>query len=819
MPTDRRGVPTYLVPMPTPTHIDHGLSQQDAAGRLAADGPNRLPQAPPTPWWRHLLAQFQSLIVWLLIGACVLSAVMGEVGDAVAIACILLLNAAVGFRQEYAAEHAVLALRAMTAPKARLRRNGEVHWVDAGDVVVGDVLILEAGDTIAADAILRKSTHLTTIEAALTGESAPVDKSPDAVDPKAPLAERADHVWLGTSVATGTGVGEVVATGPRTQLGGIAHLLAQVEQTRTPLQIRLEEVGRTLVWLCLGIVAVVAALGVWRGHSWMEVLLVSISLAVAAVPEGLPTVVTIALAVGVKRMAARHVLVRRLVAVETLGSATVICTDKTGTLTEGRMVVRDTQGPDLPALLHAAAACCDAEWTAERSAGDPTEVAILQAAAATGITRDVIERDTPRVLELPFDSERRRMAVARSDGRIYVKGAPEAVLPLCAGVDPGTEAQVAAMAKAGLRVLAVASGQGTAESNLSLLGFLGLADPPRPEAIQAVADARAAGIHTVMITGDHPLTAAAIAAEMGIVPLEPADPAVPHVHARATPSEKLDIVRAWKARGHIVAMTGDGVNDAPALREAHIGIAMGKNGTDVAREAADMVLTDDNFASILAAIKEGRGIFANIQKTLVYLLSGNLGELMLMLGAALLALPIPLLPLQLLWVNLVTDGMPALALVMEPVEKDVLLQPPRAANAPVLGRPEWLRIGMTAVLETAVTLGVFLWTLQGHSEAEARSATFLTLVVAETVRSMAARSAKLTTWQLGWLSNPRLLAVVVGSLGLQVAIQNWSWSQSLFGLVPLDAGLMGVAALLGVIPWLALEMTKLIAGGRRPRAN
>ena len=473
---------------------------------------------------------------------------------------------------------------------------------------------------------------------------------------------------MGTSIATGTGLAEVFATGMQTELGKIAHLLATTEETVTPLQQRLARVSQALLYICGGIVALVALAGWLRGWPVMQVFMAAVSLAVAAVPEGLPAVVTIALAVGVQRMAARHVLIRRLPAVETLGCATVICTDKTGTLTTGVMRVRELHGADEATLIFAAAACVDAELghDGKPGVGDPTEVAILIAADERGTHRAEIERTNARVTVVPFDSVSKRMSIERADGQVYIKGAVESVLPLCvSGVDDASAVN-AQMAGRGLRILAVAVAPAGAEPRATLLGLIGFADPPRPEAIAAVAAARAAGITTVMITGDHPVTARAIAKELGV--LSDAESTDDRVHARATPEDKINIVRSWKERGAVVAMTGDGVNDAPALREAHIGIAMGPTGTEVTREASDMVLADDNFASIVAAIREGRGIFDNIRKTLVYLLSGNMAELTVMLVAALGGLPLPLLPLHLLWINVVTDGLLALALVVDPPE-------------------------------------------------------------------------------------------------------------------------------------------------------
>ena len=780
--------------------MEQGLSAGEAARRLQQHGPNELLRAQATPWWRVLLGQFRGALVWLLLAACVVSALMGEVGDAVAIAAILVLNALVGFRQEFSAERAVLALRAMTAPRARVLRDGHSVLLPAAEVVPGDVLLLEPGDVVAADARLLEAHSLTTQEAALTGESLPVEKLALPLPDDTPLAERKDRVFLGTSVASGTALAEVQATGMRTELGKIAHLLATTEEQATPLQARLEKVGRVLLWLCLGIVAVVALLGLWRGQPWLQVLMTSVSLAVAAVPEGLAAMVTVALAVGVQRMAARHVLVRHLPAVETLGSTTVICTDKTGTLTTGVMAVRELWGADQDALLDVAAGCCNAELdgTGRSGTGDPTEVAILLAAAERGMRREVLERDRPRQGETPFDSERKRMSVWRADGRLYVKGALETLLPRCtAGVDGAAQAQ-AEMAARGLRVLAVAQGASPQEENLQLLGLLGLADPPRLEVKLALAQARAAGIQTVLITGDHPATAQAIARELGL--LQPGDDAAELVHARATAEDKLDIVRACKRRGAVVAMTGDGVNDAPALKEAHIGIAMGRTGTEVTREAADMILTDDNYASIVAAVQEGRGIYGNIRKSLVYLLSGNFGELIVMLGASLLGQPTPLLPLQLLWINLVTDGLPALALVMDPADADTLQKPPRHPDEPMLGAREWRYVTATGVLNAVVTLGAFTWALHARGTQQARNLAFSVLVFCEILRAFAARSATRLFWEVGPLSNVRLLAVVLGSALVQLAIHQFPWTRALFDLTPLGLADTLLALALGFVP-------------------
>ena len=768
--------------------------------------------------WLVLARQFKGVFVLLLLVAAVVSAALGEAADAIAIGAIVLLNGAIGFFQEYRAERAVQALRAMTAPRARVLRDGHAALIPAREVVRGDVLLLEAGDLVAADARLLEAHALRTSEAALTGESAPVSKRAGAApSADAPLAERTDRVFLGTAVAAGTGTGEVFATGMETELGRVAALLELAHDEATPLQQRLEKVGRTLLLLCVGVVMVVAVLGFARGVRWLDVLLSAVSLAVAAVPEGLAAIVTIALAIGVQRMAARNVLIRRLPAVETLGCATVICTDKTGTLTTGVMTVRELWGPDHHALLFAGAACADAELgdDARAPSGDPTELAILVAAAERDISRAEIERDHPRVAVEPFDPATKRMWIARADGRIYLKGAVEVVLPLCTDGTAGAAATNADMAARGLRVLAVATGAGTEPRALVLEGLVGIADPPRSEAVDAVAQARAAGIRTVMITGDHPATAHAVAREMGIA--RTAAESAEVVHARATPEDKLRIVRAWKDRGAIVAMTGDGVNDAPALREAHIGIAMGKTGTEVTREAADMILADDDFASIVAAVREGRGIYDNIRKTLVYLLAGNTGELLLMLGAGVLGLPLPLLPLQLLWINLATDGFPALALVMDPPDADVLARPPRRPDEAMLGRVQWTYVLLTGLLEAGLTLATYAWAYRTYGLAEARSLAFSLIVFAELFRAFAARSPSRLFWEVGAFTNLRLLAVVGLSVGLQLLLGQWPLARQLFDLQPLGLASYALTIGLGLVPVSVLELAKLVRRVRHRR--
>lgn len=786
-----------------------GLTSQEAERILAQVGRNELVRESAKPVWRLLLAQFNSPVIWLLFGACLVSAALGEVIDAIAIGTIVVVNALVGFFQEYRAEKAVLALRSMTAPRARVMRDGHLQVVAAALVVPGDILVLEAGDIVAADAKLLEANVLSTLEAALTGESTPVGKSTKASLPNAPLAERCDQVFSGTHIATGTGVAHVTATGMQTELGHIAHLLSTAKDESTPLQQRLAALSQRLMLICVGIVFVVALLGWQQGLGGMEVLLSAISLAVAAVPEGLPAIVTIALAVGMQRMAARHALLRRLTAVETLGCATVICTDKTGTLTTGVMAVREIWGVDQRQVLDAATACCDADLSDdERSGvGDPTEVAIVIAAAQRGIKRAQIEETRARVSTYPFDADRKRMSIFRSDGVLYAKGSLESLAGQASEVPHGMVDAAAEMASRGLRVLAVAVGTQDRESGLELIGLLGIADPPRTEAIDAIARASAAGIRTVMITGDHHLTAGAIARELGI--LKPGEEPGEIVHARATPEDKLRIVREWKSRGAIVAMTGDGVNDAPALREAHIGIAMGQTGTEVTREAADIVLADDNFATIIAAVEEGRNIFENIRKAIAYLLAGNVGELAVVFIAAAMGYPPILLPLQLLWINLVTDGVPALALVTDRSSTSVMSRPPRPRNEPLIGGREWRSILFTGALQAIPVLSIFIWALESRNLEEARNLAFSALVFGELLRTFSARDPDQPFWEIGIFSNMKLFLIVLLSMLLQIGLHHIPVAQNIFNIGALSLADCGLSILIGFIPLAVLEVGKV----------
>ncbi len=793
--------------------VARGLSTDAARAALLRVGPNEITRQAATPRWRMFAAQFASALVLILIAAAGVSVAVGAYDDAVAITLIVLVNGVIGYVQESRAERALMALRSMTAARASVLRDGVGRLIPAIEIVPDDILLLQPGDVVAADARVLEAASLSVVESVLTGESQPVEKSPTAIADDAPIAERTDRVFMGTTVATGTARAQVIATAMATELGKIAHLLAQTEVGETPLQKRLSALGRVLLYATVVLVALVGALGWWRGLPWFDVLLTTVSLAVSAVPEGLPAVVTVAMAVGVRRLSARRVLVRRLSTVETLGCATTICTDKTGTLTTGVMTLREQRGPDAEALLFAAAACCDAELDDDGGVGDPTEIAILRAAAERGIRRGDIERERPRVRTMPFDTERRRMAVWRDDGRVYVKGAVESVQASCASVLPELEAAVEALAGRGLRVLAVATGEGDDDAGLTMLGLVGLADAPRAEALAAVRAAQRAGVHVVMITGDHALTAEAIARELGIV--EAGRGVEDTVFARRTAADKTAIVRRLREHGEVVAMTGDGVNDAPSIREADIGIAMGKGATEVTREAADMVLVDDDLGGVVTAIREGRVVYDNIRKTVIYLLSGNAAGLVMMLVAAIVGWPLPLLPLQLLWLNIMCEPLPGIALAIDPADDDVMLRPPRDPRSPLLGREAWLDIAWVAGMHAAVGLGAFAWGLH-HGDVElARTLAFSSLVFGVLLRAFAARSRDKLLWEVGWSRNVVLVVVVAVSIGLQLGLHAWSQTRAWFELAPMTT--LEVLALLGLgfVPVSAVELSKLVRRGWR----
>jgi len=795
-----------------------GLGELEAEQRLAEHGPNELQAARPVSPWAILLAQFSNVLIIILLAATAISAFLGHGTEAVVITVIVLFAVILGFVQEYRAERSIEALHRMAAPEALVVRGGKELRIPARDLVPGDLVLLLAGNRVPADVRLVESVNLRTDEAALTGESLPVEKSAAALEePGLALGDRRDMAYAGTMVSYGRGRGIVVSTAMETEFGAIARMLEAIKVPRTPLQENLDRVGKVLAWSAGGVVAAIVCLGLMRGQPLLEMLLFGIALAVAAVPEALPAVVTISLAIGVRRMVRRNALIRRLPAVETLGGTSVIFSDKTGTLTRDEMTVRalhvageswqvSGEGYEpigaflrdgreavpseaLRELLKAAALASDARLT--RGAddrwelkGDPTEGALVVAAAKAGLDREELEQQFPRVDEIPFSSETKRMTTLnRSEGGMvaYAKGAPEVILDSCdwlltgQGVVPldhsAREALLGVsreMAQGALRVLAVAAKPGAcredAEQGLTLLGLAGMIDPPRPEAMAAVRTCREAGISVRMITGDHPLTARAVAREVGILEqgevvtgaeLDGMDDAelarqaeTRAVYARVSPDHKLRVVAALQRQGQVVAMTGDGVNDAPALRKADIGIAMGVTGTDVSREAADMTLLDDNFASIVAAVEEGRAIFANIRKYLMYLISSNIGEILLMAAAVLAGYPLPLSAVQILYVNLATDGLPALALSMDPPEPDLMRRPPRDPRNGIFSRPVVVLMAMGGLWSAVVNMAIFTGALAaGFPLEKAMSMTFVSLVLIQFLKAYNYRSDRRSVFE------------------------------------------------------------------------
>ena len=793
-----------------------GLSSAQARERLVRHGPNALPEGSQRSPLRMLVDQFADFMILVLIAAAVVSGIVGEPTDTIAIVVIVLLNAVVGFAQEWRAERAMAALRLMAAPTARVRREGVVATLPADELVPGDVVLLEAGNVVPADLRLIEAAQLRCAEAALTGESQPVEKRTEALpDARLPLGDRASMAWKGTLVANGRGVGLVVATGLATELGRIARLLESAQEVKTPLQKRLARFGARLAWAVLGICAIVFVAGLLRGEPPTLMFLTAVSLAVAAIPEALPAVVAISLALGAAKMVKQNALIRRLPAVETLGSITFICSDKTGTLTLNRMhaeafwtgTAEDANDEPWPSLLRAFALVNDAAPGADgRIVGDPTEVALLESARLRGADIELLRQQLPRRDEFPFDSERKRMATVHALDAGWltcVKGAPEAIIPRCPWrlTAPGLApfdveealAQAESLAARGLRVLAFAerrmdqrpAGAGEAESDLTFLGMVGLLDPPREEAAAAVAECLAAGIKPVMITGDHPATARAIAERLGILgaggrvitgvelaALSDQELAARvheiRVYARVDPEQKIRIVRALQAAGEFAAMTGDGVNDAPALKAADIGVAMGKGGTDVAREAAHMVLLDDNFATIVHAVREGRRIFDNIRKFVRYAMTGNSGEIWVIFLAPFLGLPIPLLPIHILWINLVTDGLPGLALAAEPGERNLMSRPPRRPNESLFAHGMWQHIVWVGLTMGAVCLVLQAWSI-GRDGAHWQTMVFTVLCLSQLGHALAIRSERDSTFRLGFWSNPVLVGAVLFTLGLQLA--------------------------------------------------
>lgn len=862
-----------------------GLTAAEAARRLAAHGPNRLAQTWRTPWHRMLARQFANILIFILLAAAALSFVLGDLIDALAILAIVIVNGVLGFAQEWKAERVLAGLRGMLRPHCRVLRDGAVTDVEAAALIPGDIVDIRAGDIVPADLRLMTMTDLKADEAALTGESLPVDKDAAPQDADAPVALRASMAWMGTQVVNGRGRGIVVATGMATEFGRIAGLTESIREGGTRLQAQLGTLGRQLGLLAFGLAALTVAIGVLWGKPVLQTVMGGVSLAVAAVPEGLPAVVTIALALGIRVMARKKALLRNLQAAETLGATSVICTDKTGTLTrnemtvqhiwtasgtvrvegvgyapEGRFlkdgaVIAPLEDADLRALLWTGLVCndariaaCDGVWTA---AGSPTEAALVTLAFKAGLQEP---RAEARLAEFPFNSERKRMAVIHEDAQegrlVHVKGAPEAVLSRCdrilrggraAAMDEAArEAAQAAyrdLAGAGMRVLALARkdapartmDRDAAEEGLVFLGMVGIIDPPRPEVADAIARTQAAGIRVLMVTGDSPDTAAAVAAQVGLsaartvtgaqmADMDDAALAVllreDVIFARTVPEDKYRIVKALQANGDLVAMTGDGVNDAPALKQADIGIAMGIRGTGVARGAADIVLGDDNFATIVAAIEEGRRQYANIRKSVRYLASSNIGEALAVFLNILTGAPLILLPIQILWINLVTDSVTSLSLTLEKAGEGVMRRAPRPRDERILDRRALLLLGLYGSYIALATLLVFHLYLP-RDPALAGSMAFTAIVVMANVHALNFRSFASPMHRIGYASNPWLLGAIMAMTGLQLCALYVPLLQRALKTVPPGLADLGLIAAVALPLFLGTELYKTLRARRR----
>jgi calcium-translocating P-type ATPase len=823
-----------------------GLSADEARARLERHGPNRLPQATGPSAVGLVLAQVRSPLIYALLLSAAVAAAFGELEDAAVVLAVVVLNTIIGFLQEYRAGRAIAALADLVAEPALVRRDDAWIQVPAELVVPGDVMSVAQGDRVSADVRLLRAERLRTQEAVLTGESAPVDKQPAAAPPEAPLAERHSMLHAGTVVAAGAGLGVAVATGSETQVGRISALIDTVDPLQTPLTRELDRLGRTVTGV-IGVAAVLLAIvAVVRGFPLADAALAGISLAVAAVPEGLPAVVTIALAIAVRRMARRRAIVRHLPAVETLGSTTVVASDKTGTLTRNQMTVQAAwtpgAGDDLRELLLASVLCNDASLArgSGDDVGDPTETALLEYAASRGLDVDAARAEYPRLDALPFDSERKLMATrhqARGGGTaVYVKGAPEVVLPLCAdAAASGAAAHVERLADQGQRVLVLAAGKGEATSleetlgSLRLLGLEAMIDPPREAALDAVAASQEAGVRVMMITGDHPRTALAIGRALGLTggravtgpELEAADEQSlrervrdADVYARVAPEHKLRLVRALQAQGEVVAMTGDGVNDAPALRQADIGVAMGRSGSAAAKEAADMVLADDDFGTLRAAIEEGRRVYDNLVKALSFVLPTSLGQA-LIIAIAVLTFPLengqpllPVEPVQILWINLIVAVALALPLALEAPEPDLMRRPPRDPRAPLLDPPMIVRTLVVAVTLTAVALALFVVERSRQLDAlvdpdlalaRAQTTAVTGAVLLQALYLLTCRSLTRPNREIGRWSNPSVYAGIGVVLLLQALYVTLPFMHEVFGSALIDARALTLSAAAALI--------------------
>jgi Ca2+-transporting ATPase len=892
-----------LTPEETITNIGtkvSGLDTDEASKRLIEYGPNEIARAKKISPWLLFLEQFKDLLIIILLIAVVLSAILGETVDAIVIFVIILFAAGLGFVQEYRAEKSIEALKKMAAPVAHVIRDGKQREIPSSEIVPGDVVLIKTGDRIPADGRLIESINLRTDEASLTGESTPVAKNTDSIEGEAGTGDLRNMVFAGTSASYGRGTAVITATGMNTEFGKIASLLQEVKEEQTPLQINLDRMGRIIVIAALALTAVLAILGIIRGHEWLEMLLWGVGLAVAAVPEALPAVVTVSLSLGVQKMAKRHALMRKLPAVETLGSTTFICSDKTGTLTQDQMTIRrmyvedktlDVSGsgyepkgefleqgkqinpnslPALQKLLTAGLLCSDTTLANENGLwevkGDPTEGALVVLAAKAGFEQDEVVREAPRIHEIPFTSESKRMTTVHDtpQGRMgMAKGAAEIILDDCRYIlKQGKEIEIdkterekilssaKSMADDALRVLGLAykktyvsEPDAELQKNMVFLGLVGMIDPPRPEVKEAIRICDTAGIRTVMITGDHKATAVAIARELGIMKGGLAFSGTEldrlsqqefedlvekiEVYARVSPSHKLRVVEALTRKGHVVAMTGDGVNDAPALKKADIGIAMGITGTDVTKEAAGMVLTDDNFASIVSAVEEGRGVYSNIKKYLVYLLSCNLGEILLMAAAILLG-PflglydgiLPLVTVQILYLNLATDGLPAIALSIDPPDADLMKHKPRPRKQTIFTRSVTSYLLIAGVWTALIGLGVFTWAINtGRSLEDAQSLCFVTLILTEFFNAFNCRSLENSIFKIGFFKNRWLVLSICWEITLLLLIVYLPPLHGPFNTFPLAWWEWLIAIITASTIFTGLELFKLIKRRLKSRVN
>ena len=841
-----------------------GLSTYQAEQRLNQYGENKLQEKKKKTNWQRFLDQFKDVMILILLAAAAISFVIAcvegnpkEFFEPLLILLIVILNAVMGVMQESKAEKALDALKSLSAPHARVIRDGKEEVIEATKLVPGDIIRLEAGDFVPADARLIRSVSLKSEESALTGESVPSEKDADViVAENAPIGDRTNMVFSGCSITYGTATAIVTATGMNTEMGKIANLLDNEEEGQTPLQEKLAQLGKYLGVVALAACAIIFVVGLVNGIPVMEIFMTAVSLAVSAIPEGLPAIVTIVLSIGVQRMVKKNAIIRRLPAVETLGSASIICSDKTGTLTQNRMTlvkayldkgkkvegISTANSADVRELLRYGTLCCDGSvsfhGTEEKHIGDPTETAIVLAAHKNGMPKDELNREYPRLAEIPFDSDRKLMTtVCRMDGKLVaiVKGAFDVMAPRCIAGDIAAARKINdEMSSDALRVLAVAYKElvempaeitpDTLENGLTFMGLVGMIDPPRPEAKDAVKVCRQAGIKPVMITGDHVVTASAIAKELGI--LEKGDRAITgaeldamtdseldaqvekiSVYARVSPENKIRIVKAWQRKGQVVSMTGDGVNDAPTLKAADIGCAMGITGTDVAKGAADMTLTDDNFATIVDAVREGRGIYANIRKVVGFLLGTNIGEVVTVFVAMLLWHKTPLLSMQLLWINLVTDSLPAIALGMEAVEDDIMEQKPKPKNEGIFAHGLGLRTVIQGVMFGTLSLIAFwLGEKMTGQLAGGQTMAFIVLALSQVVQAFNMRSEH-SLFKIGPFSNSKLNMAALTSV-LLVLLVVFTPLSGAFGLIALPGKCYAIALGLIFVPLLVMECSK-----------